>query len=181
MIKFHVNKELCISCGQCVADCLMHIIDMRDGKPSVDRREGLKCIGCQHCMAICPVGAISVQGVKPEECLPLKGAFPEPDKVERLIKGRRSVRRYQEEGLEPALIKRLLDVASYAPTGKNVRRVRFTVIDSRAMMDKFRAEALGLLVQRAHEGKLAVRRLLPSMPDFGRKRRSTVSFAMRRI
>lgn len=157
MIKFHVNKELCISCGQCAADCLVHIIELKDGKPLVDRREGLKCIGCQHCLAICPVGAISVQGVKPEECLSLEGGFPEEDKLERLIKGRRSVRRYQQEGLDPALIRRLLDVASYAPTGKNVRRVRFTVIDTRAVMDKFRTEALDLLARRVRSGQLPVR------------------------
>ncbi len=154
MLKFAVNKELCISCGQCAADCLVDIIHMNDGYPSIARRDSVKCIRCQHCLAICPVGAISVLGIAPSECLPVQGEFPDAQKMERLIKGRRSVRRYKKEDLDPALIRRLLDVASYAPTGKNVRRVQFTVIDNRATMDKFRNEAMDLLAERVRQDLL---------------------------
>jgi nitroreductase/NAD-dependent dihydropyrimidine dehydrogenase PreA subunit len=154
MIKFVVNKERCISCGQCAADCLVSIIDMVDGHPSIARQNGPKCIRCQHCLAICPTAAISILGVDPAECLPVTGELPHADKIERLIKARRSVRRYKKEDLDPALIQRLLDVASYAPTGKNVRQVRFTVIDNRQMMDKFRTQAMDLLAQCVREGKL---------------------------
>ena len=45
-------------------------------------------------------------------------------------------------------------MASYAPTAKNVRRVRFTVIDSREVMDKFRDKTLGLLARRVRDGQL---------------------------
>ena len=157
MIKFKVDQDICISCGACAADCLMDIIEMKDGHPWIARQNGPKCLRCQHCLAICPVGAISILGVKPEECLPLQGGFPDAEKLERLIKGRRSVRRYQAEDLDPLLIKRLLDVASYAPTAKNVRRVRFTVIDNRKTMDKFRDEVMALLAQRVREGNLPPR------------------------
>ena len=154
MLKFNVDKKLCIKCGQCAADCLVDIIDMAGGYPSITRPNSLKCIRCQHCLAICPTAAISILGISPDECFPIHGELPEADKIERLIKSRRSFRRYKKEDLDPALIKKLLDVASYAPTGKNVRLVRFTVIDNRKTMDKFRAEAMGLLAQRIREGKL---------------------------
>ena len=154
MNRFKVDRTLCVNCGLCAEDCLAHIIDMTDEGPVVTRPNGLKCMRCQHCLAICPKGAISVIGIGPEECLPVKGEFPDPDKVERLIKGRRSIRRYKKEDVDPLLIKKLLETASYAPTGKNARRVRFTVIDKRETMDKFRAEAMGLLAERVRSGKL---------------------------
>jgi len=161
MNRFKVDRTRCINCGQCAADCPSRIIDMTDEGPAVTRANGLKCIRCQHCLAICPKGAVSVVGVGPEECLLAKGELPDADKVEHLIKVRRSIRRYKKEDLDPALIKKLLEVASYAPTGKNARRVRFTVIDNGVAMDKFRAEAMDLLAQRVREGKL-----LPGMEFF---------------
>jgi nitroreductase len=126
---------------------------MTDEGPAVTRPNGLKCIRCQHCLSICPKGAVSVVGVGPEECLLAKGELPEADKVEHLIRVRRSVRRYKKEDLDPVLIKKLLDVASYAPTGKNARRVRFTVIDKGETMDKFRAQAMELLARRLRDGE----------------------------
>ena len=44
------------------------------------------------------------------------GSYPEPDKLETLIKGRRSFRQYRDANLDPALLQRLLDVAWHAPT-----------------------------------------------------------------
>jgi nitroreductase/Pyruvate/2-oxoacid:ferredoxin oxidoreductase delta subunit len=155
MNRFKVDRALCINCGLCAADCPSRIIDMTDEGPVVTRPNGLKCIRCQHCLAICPKGAVSVVGVGPQECLLAQGELPSADKVEYLIKARRSVRHYKKEDLDPALIKKLLDVASYAPTGKNARRVRLTVIDKGEVMDKFRAKAMELLAQRIRDGKLA--------------------------
>jgi nitroreductase/Pyruvate/2-oxoacid:ferredoxin oxidoreductase delta subunit len=152
MNRFKVDRTLCINCGQCAADCPSRIIDMTDEGPVVTRPNGLKCIRCQHCLAICPKGAVSVIGIGPEECLPVQGELPEAGPFEHLIKVRRSIRSYKKEDVDPALIKKLLDTASYAPTGKNVRRVRFTVIDKRETMDKFRAAAMDLLAKRLQEG-----------------------------
>jgi nitroreductase len=58
--------------------------------------------------------------------------------MEILIKGRRSVRHYADENLDPALIKRALDVAWQAPTGVNMRQVRFSVIDDKDSLAVFR-------------------------------------------
>jgi nitroreductase len=47
-----------------------------------------------------------------------------------------------------------LDVAWHAPTGKNDRKVRLTVIDNKETLAKFRAEAHAGIDRLAHAGKL---------------------------
>src|SRR5512138_2781635 len=127
MLEFNVDAQKCTKCGQCVADCPPRIIAMADGYPAIAPENEASCYRCQHCLAICPTGAVSILGLKPEASRPLAGNFPDPDRLEMLIKGRRSVRHYRDENLDPELLQHLLEVAWYAPTGVNSRQVRFTV------------------------------------------------------
>lgn len=151
MLEFRVNKSTCTRCGECAADCPARIIAIAtDGFPHIPREQEHICYKCQHCLAICPTAAISILGLKPEESLPLAGNYPDPLKLEALMKGRRSVRRYRDENVPPELVQRLLEVAWHAPTGVNSRQVRLTVVDDREKMAKLRNEVLtglGRLVQ----------------------------------
>ena len=70
-------------------------------------------------MAVCPPGAISILGLSPKDSQPLADNLPEPQRLETLIKGRRSVRRYRDENLPAELLQQLLEVAWHAPTGVN--------------------------------------------------------------
>ncbi len=143
MLQFKVDHGKCTKCGLCVADCPSRVMETAEGYPVIAAEKEAGCYRCQHCFAICPTGAVSILGLKPEESLQLTGKWrPDPDAMEVLIKGRRSVRRYQEENLEPELLQRLLDVAWHAPTGVNNRQVRFTVVDDRKKLAAFHAEVM---------------------------------------
>lgn len=152
MIDFIVNKENCTRCGECAADCPARIIAMEEGYPAIAPEKDASCYRCQHCFAICPTGAVSILGCRPGESRPLAGRFPDPEQVETLLKGRRSVRRYLEEDLEPELLQRLLAVAWHAPTGRNTRQVRFTVVDSRAKLVQLRDELMAGLSRKVRDG-----------------------------
>lgn len=151
MLDFEINRESCIRCAECVTDCPARIIAMaEDGYPFIAVEKEANCYRCQHCLAVCPTGSVSIFGLDPAASLTLAGGYPDPDRLETLIKGRRSVRRYRDENLEPALFQRLLDVAWHAPTGVNSRQVRFTVLDSREKTAEFRdavMEGLGRLLR----------------------------------
>lgn len=151
MLDFKVNQRTCIKCGQCVADCLPKIISMAENGPCIAPEQETSCYRCQHCFTICPTGAISIFGLDPHNSMPLTAVNrPDADQVELLIKGRRSVRHYKDENLEPEILQRLLDVACHAPTGRNVRPVRFTVVDDREKLARLREEVmtgLGCIVQ----------------------------------
>jgi len=154
MISFRIDVQRCTRCGECIADCPARIITMEEGVPTIATDKEASCYKCQHCLVICPTGAVSILGLKPTGGRPLSGTYPEPDKLEALIRGRRSVRRYKPENLEPELLQRLLDVAWCAPTGMNSRDVLFTVVDDRNKMDRLRVEVMDCLAGLVRENKL---------------------------
>jgi nitroreductase/NAD-dependent dihydropyrimidine dehydrogenase PreA subunit len=155
MLQFVVNKPACTRCGECIFDCPSRIIGVGDDAyPAIPAEKESSCIKCEHCLSVCPTGAISILGYQPVESLPLEGKFPHPDELETLIKGRRSVRRYREENVDPELMQRLLDVAWHAPTGVNARQVRFTVIDDREKLALLRDEVMAGLVRLSSENRI---------------------------
>lgn len=154
MLKFEVRQEICTRCGLCAKDCPVNIIDLKTGYPRIEADKERTCIRCQHCLAICPTAALSILGKRPEQSQPVEGHLPDPGQMEILIKGRRSIRQYRDENLDPALIKRLLDVAWQAPTGVNLRQVQFAVIDDRQNLAEFRDEAYKGLEELVDSGRL---------------------------
>jgi nitroreductase/NAD-dependent dihydropyrimidine dehydrogenase PreA subunit len=134
MSEFIIDKELCIKCGLCAKDCPQDAITM-DEFPVLNEE---LCFECSHCLAVCPTGALSILGKSPSDSTLLEKNIPNADQMETLIKGRRSVRQYRDENIAPETIQKLLNIASHAPTGVNLRSVQFTVIDNKEDMDIFR-------------------------------------------
>ena len=151
MIQFRIDEERCTSCGECAEDCPAEVISM-DGYPKITDEEG--CYRCQHCLAVCPTGAVSILGRDPDASTELAGNMPDAARLETLIKGRRSVRRYNSKDLEPALIDELLDLACHAPTGVNAQAVLFTVVRQGSVMKGLREEVLAQLTELHDKGKL---------------------------
>jgi len=144
-LQFRVDSDLCIGCGQCVEDCPYMILTMDGERPAVVAERAASCIRCQHCLAICPVAALSIHGVDPAGCTPLQGRLPDPAQLATLMRGRRSVRRYRDENVDPALRQHLLNTAWQAPTGVNSRQVLFTLVDDKAIMATLRSEVMASL------------------------------------
>ncbi len=138
MINFKVDTNKCIKCGLCSADCPTLIINNKTEFPTIKEGKEGNCLRCQHCLAICPTGAISILGKVPENSLLSSDVIPKPDEMERLIKTRRSIRKFKKEDVDKALIHELVTTASYAPTAKNDNAVLFTVVDNREEMNKLR-------------------------------------------
>ncbi|NDV28594.1 nitroreductase family protein [Desulfovibrio sp. JC010] len=149
MKNFSVNEELCVLCGLCAQDCFFGLIKL-DEYPKISDDD--KCFECQHCLSICPTGAISILGKSAEDCTPLKGNMPGEDQVSALIKGRRSVRAYKPEPLEPERIQKLLDTAWHAPTGVNSRCVHITLMDDPDSVKKFSNEVYARLDEAIEKG-----------------------------
>lgn len=154
MLSFEINQQKCTGCCECMQDCPVRIIYMDQGYPAIKTGKESSCLKCQHCLAVCPTGALSILGMRPEDSIILAGNLPEPERLETLIKGRRSVRRYLNEDLEPGLLDKLIEVANYAPTGVNSREVLFSVIDDWKTMAGVREDTLEALAELAREGKL---------------------------
>jgi len=128
---FSVDKKKCKCDGLCAAVCPIRIIKFNNSERipyPLDNAEEL-CINCGHCLAVCPYGALSLSAMSLDSCQQLKPGWRiPPDKIELFLKGRRSVRIYKPEPVERITLEKLIDIASYAPSGINRQPVNWAVI-----------------------------------------------------
>ncbi|MEI6438126.1 MAG: nitroreductase family protein [Candidatus Omnitrophota bacterium] len=154
MLDFKIDEQLCVKCGQCAKSCPAGIINMDSGRPAIAADKEAGCYRCQHCFTVCQPGAVSIFGLDPLDSRPLGKALIDPDKFETFIKGHRTIRSYRDEDLDMALIGRLLDVAGNAPSGKNDRKVRFTVIDKKEKLAELRERLVSGILALEKESRL---------------------------
>lgn len=129
-MDFQLDETKCIGCGACVNDCPMRVFEMREGKPFV-KKPG-NCFHCQHCLAICPVGAITLDGVSPADCLEIKGLdLPSASQMDHLMVARRSIRNYRQQNIPREEIQKMLELLSNTPTGCNERGLTFRVVETK--------------------------------------------------
>ncbi len=128
-----VQAESCVGCGRCVRSCSMGVLGI--GKPPeilLQRR----CILCGHCVSTCPTQSIS---------LPQAGIHciePPEDDLEYLICSRRSVRHFSPELPPRDIIERGLHLTAYAPSGKNQRAYRWSVLWGKEAVEDFTGRAM---------------------------------------
>ena len=145
--KITVDKEKCIHCEQCVNDCITHCLKMSKDENIPQFRKGgeERCIKCQHCFAICPTGALTLYGKNPENSEDTNFNL-NSDELLKLIKSRRSYRKYRQENLDEERMNRLKDMLNWVPTGVNNHRLHFSFIDDMEVMNDFREKVNTKLV-----------------------------------
>lgn len=151
-LRFSVDQELCIGCGECISDCPYSLIEMHDGIPVLSRENEATCLQCQHCFAVCSTGALSILGKKAADSQPL-GPLPSAEQLANLMKARRSVRRYSKTPVSKEEIAFLLETVAYAPTAVNNRQILCTVIEDPVVMDNLRRMTYSRLQTLIDTGK----------------------------
>ncbi len=154
---FEVEESKCLKCGACVRDCAFRALRSGDdGLPRLAFPD--RCMRCQHCLAVCPVGAVTFDGRRPEDSLPVKGlALPGLDAVENWMRTRRSMRRFAAEDVDRATLERILKVLGNTPTGCNARALTFTCFPTRKAMDGFRNDFIKAIEQHRDGTRLLPR------------------------
>ncbi len=139
MSLFVVDENKCTRDGICVEECPARVIEIKDGAPvpTPARGAALGCIRCGHCVAVCPHGAFSHSAIPIEDCPPLPPSRAlTPEQAEIFLRSRRSVRLYLDKPVESEKLKRLIEIARYAPTGGNSQQVKWLVLGSRENVKK---------------------------------------------
>jgi nitroreductase/NAD-dependent dihydropyrimidine dehydrogenase PreA subunit len=131
---FTINQETCNQDGICAAVCPAGIIGIKDGaypKPVSDADE--MCIRCGHCVAGCPTASLSHKDIPLESCTPIKKELGiTHEQSVQFLRNRRSIRQYKDKPVDKTELKRLIDIARYAPSGHNLQPVEWLVLGDKA-------------------------------------------------
>lgn len=134
---FKLDRDKCIKCQKCVNDCITGaIVSDENNQPMMKSTE--KCLKCQHCFSICPVGAITFNNKNPQDSEEL--SFCDSEELLKLIKSRRSVRKFQKINVSKETMKKLKDMLKYTPTGCNNHKLQFSFIEDIEVMEDFRSK-----------------------------------------
>lgn len=133
MTLFKIDYDKCDKDGLCALDCPAKIIEMKkEGPVLMEGAENL-CIQCGHCVAICPKGALRLETISPEVCLPIQtDLMLQPVQAEHFLRSRRSIRVYKKKPVPKDQFEKALSIACCAPTGSNKQPVKWLVFDKQA-------------------------------------------------
>ena len=157
MVK--IDKERCIGCEACVADCFPEALKLEDGKAVLVNT----CIECGHCFAVCPSGAITMPDEYPTDTVIEFSDWPaefEPDVLMAALESRRSIRRYKNEKLSQETLAAVLEAGRFTPTGSNAQNVRYIVVQDaldevkNAVWEGFDAIIDGYVAKQGKGGRL---------------------------
>lgn len=134
MALITVDNEKCVGCGACSEACLTGAIAFEDKRPKAAHDI---CIRCGHCVAVCPTAAID------NIYAPLKKQTPKTgvgklsaEQAAEFLKGRVSVREYQNKSVPRDVIESVLDVARFALTGRNSQGISYVAIDNPSILQR---------------------------------------------
>jgi len=144
-----IDPDLCTGCGLCVAECPRDTLALVEG---VSTAVGEHSMGCDHCAAVCPEGAVTV-GFVDDDASTLRtidvsdawlpyGEFPAGDLI-RLMRSRRSCRRYKPTSVPLDVLHDLVRIGMSAPTGTNSQHWTFTIVPDRASLQTLGDGVLG--------------------------------------
>jgi len=131
MSLLQVDQAKCKKDGICAAVCPVSVIEQASSKDYPQMVEGGEeiCIRCGHCVAVCPHGAMSHEIMASDACPPVKKEWQlSPEQAEHFLRSRRSIRVYKPDTVAKETLAKLIDVASYAPSGHNTQPVSWQVI-----------------------------------------------------
>ena len=139
MSIFTVDKDKCKADGICVDECVMRVIKISEDKNNAEPIENADkyCINCGHCVTVCPNGALSLQTMTPEQCVPIdESLIITKEQAEQFLRARRSIRTYQDKPVDRNLLEKIIDIACSAATALNMQPVKWMVVEQKEEVQK---------------------------------------------
>ncbi|MDR3705842.1 MAG: nitroreductase family protein [Paludibacteraceae bacterium] len=140
MSLLSVDQEKCIKCGICVQACPVSIVEFDNGKsfPFVKSGNEKRCIVCGHCEAICPEFALIYNPPESQVTIPAENKEVNAVNLGTYFRSRRSIREYLQKPVEKELLKQVMDIVRYAPTGSNQQKNQWVIVQSKEVMQQLK-------------------------------------------
>jgi nitroreductase/NAD-dependent dihydropyrimidine dehydrogenase PreA subunit len=131
MSNISIDKEICTLCEACVEACPRHVLFIEKSRVQVHHEE--QCMACGHCVSVCPVNAVNHAELESNDFLPAReSAGFSPETLYYSLRARRSCRVYEAKEVPKKLLEKMLDMARFAPTGRNWQDFEFIVIQDKS-------------------------------------------------
>jgi nitroreductase/NAD-dependent dihydropyrimidine dehydrogenase PreA subunit len=129
-----VDQGNCRKDGLCARVCPVDIIklDVNSGFPEIPADGKQACLACGHCVAVCPQGALSHNLVPFDDCPEIDSNLVINDKQAiQFLRSRRSTRFFIGKTPSKETLKKIVEVARYAPTARNTQLVEWVILTDR--------------------------------------------------
>lgn len=130
-----VDPAKCNQDGICAAECPSSVIRMDDpkGVPEATADAPDWCLRCGHCVAVCPEGALHLEWLTPEACVPVDPALNlSSEQAGQFLNSRRSIRTFKKKPVPRETIQKLIEIACHAPSAKNMQPWHWIVVEDPA-------------------------------------------------
>lgn len=135
-----IDKDKCVGCGKCIADCVAENLEFVDNKANVKGT----CLQCGHCVAICKNDAVTIPEYDMDdvEIVDLDNRI-NPDLLLKCIKSRRSIRDFTEKKVSEDDMKLLAEAGRYTATANNGQFHKYVFIQNE--LDKLKDMVWGYI------------------------------------
>jgi nitroreductase/NAD-dependent dihydropyrimidine dehydrogenase PreA subunit len=153
-----IDQDKCNQCGICARRCVRCFTN-QNGVITVQADEQC-CNICGHCVALCTAGAITHSKMDMENFPLLTPQIRfDPDEFIRFVRQRRSHRGYKEKKVPDELLKKLIEMCRYIPTGSNMQSVQIKVITNKAKIKQLSSLTVDYFQGMIAQVEIAVRKL----------------------
>lgn len=152
-----IDYDKCTLCKECMRECVRRFIfDELEQKIIYQDPTGT-CMLCGHCIAICPENAILYEGFK-DEVYEFEGineleTIIPYNNLHNFVRAHRSIRYYKRKSVPPEILKKVIDVMQYAPSGNNMRSEKYTIISDPVKIKKLSDTIIEVLLADPSERK----------------------------
>ena len=155
MAEIRIDQEKCTGCGACVALCsVTHVYTLENKIAKVLSPN--RCWECGQCVAVCPVDAITHSSFSLEDCPVIERSENDLEKFIGHIRARRSTRVYQNKHVERKKVASLVNIARWAPSGKNLQAISWLAVDDAETISLLSEKTVNVLVQGAEDFRKSV-------------------------